>query len=302
LALREALGTPPNSRRLGEVFQPHARGAILVAAVFDAFFSIYLKRTRDLMRIARAGGAVDSLGDLHPDLAGRLAEEATRTAERFLGICIRALDYCPPIDIQFGEFLRAIVTSDWNVSPDDPLGYRAEIIRAFRSRGIIPEGVTSYSEEAAGIEGLAVRVLGPPRDQEFLARMDPPAGDRFFRLGPDGKESANAIVPFDPRWNVTASDWEKGLLSEQDADILGEMAENPEGLAFMLHQAMNNTSLVTLFSYKGKNLLFPGDAQYGNWQNWVEAPRGRRSSRASIFIRWPTTEVITRHRKARSTR
>jgi hypothetical protein len=147
-ALREALGTPPNSKRLGETFEPHARGAILVAAVFDAFFSIYLKRTRDLMRIARAGRAVYGSGDLHPDLAKRLAKEATRTAEHFLNICIRAIDYCPPIDLQFGEFLRAIVTADWNLVPDDPWGYRAEIIKAFRLRGIIPEDVVSYSEEA----------------------------------------------------------------------------------------------------------------------------------------------------------
>src|SRR5207245_10962177 len=36
--LRAALGTPPNSRMLETVWEPHARGAILVAAVFDAFF------------------------------------------------------------------------------------------------------------------------------------------------------------------------------------------------------------------------------------------------------------------------
>jgi hypothetical protein len=127
----------------------------------------------------------------------------------------------------------------------------------------------------AGIEGLAVRVLGPPRDPKFLARMDPPAGDRFFRLGVNGKESVNAIVPFEPKWKVVAADWAEGLLSDEDARALGEMAEDPEGLAFMLDQAMNNTSLVTLFSYKGQHLLFPGDAQYGNWQNWVDGPEAQ---------------------------
>ena len=127
----------------------------------------------------------------------------------------------------------------------------------------------------AGIEGLAVRVLGPPRDPKFLARMDPPAGDRFFRLGVNGKESVNAIVPFEPKWKVVAADWAGGLLSDEDARALGEMAEDPEGLAFMLDQAMNNTSLVTLFSYKGQHLLFPGDAQYGNWQNWVDGPEAQ---------------------------
>ena len=37
-ALRQALGTPPNSRDLDTVFEPHARGSILVDAVFDVNF------------------------------------------------------------------------------------------------------------------------------------------------------------------------------------------------------------------------------------------------------------------------
>jgi len=43
-----------------------------------------------------------------------------------------------------------------------------------------------------------------------------------------------------------------------------------EGLAFALDQAINNTSLVTLFQYRGQYLLFPGDAQYGNWKYWID--------------------------------
>ena len=150
-ALRSALGTPPNSKELEKYFEPHKRGSILVAAVFDAFFSIYVRRTSDLMRIARAGGMGGSGGlsdDLHPDLVNRLAETATKTATHFLNICIRALDYCPPVDILFGDFLRAMITSDHDLFPDDRYGYRAALIDAFRSRGIVPENVSSYSEES----------------------------------------------------------------------------------------------------------------------------------------------------------
>jgi len=147
-ALRSALGTPPNSKDLEKYFEPHKRGSILVAAVFDAFFSIYVRRTSDLMRIARAGGMSSLSDDLHPDLVNRLAETATKTATHFLNICIRALDYCPPVDILFGDFLRAMITSDHDLFPDDRYGYRAALIDAFRSRGIVPEGVSSYSEES----------------------------------------------------------------------------------------------------------------------------------------------------------
>jgi hypothetical protein len=143
--LRSALGTPPNTRALENTLEPHARGSILVAAVFDAFFSIYLKRTRDLMRVARA---VSASGDLHSDLVERIADEATKLARQFCTMCIRALDYCPPIDITMGEFLRALITADSDLVQEDPWGYRAAIIEAFRSRGIVPDDVGSYSEEA----------------------------------------------------------------------------------------------------------------------------------------------------------
>ncbi|GEM_PF-574833 len=147
-ALRSAIGTPPNFRDLEKVTEPHERGAILVSAVFDAFFTIYIKRIRDLMRIARSSESNSHVEELHPDLVNRLAAEASKTAVHFMNICIRALDYLPPVDVQFGDFLRAIITADSDLVPDDPYYYRGEIIKAFRLRGIIPKEVRSYSEEA----------------------------------------------------------------------------------------------------------------------------------------------------------
>ncbi len=147
-ALRSALGTKPNSRDIENLFEPHERGAILVAAVFDAFFTIYMRRVRDLFRIAGISGKLSADYELHPDLAARLAGEASKTAEHFLNICIRALDYCPPVDIRFGEFLRAMITADFDLVSNDPLGYRAALIDAFRLRGIRPAEVISYAEES----------------------------------------------------------------------------------------------------------------------------------------------------------
>ena len=155
-ALRSAIGqidpetrqwTPvqPDAGALLRIQEPHARGSILVAAVFDAFLRIYERRTIDLLRIATGGSGVLPAGDLHPDLVGRLAEEAAKSAGHMLTICVRALDYCPPVDLTFGEYLRAIITADLQVVAQDRFGYRLAIVEAFRARGIYPKGLRSLA-------------------------------------------------------------------------------------------------------------------------------------------------------------
>ena len=158
-ALRDAIGRydkaaerwSPHEPEPGEyarTAEPHARGAILVAAIFDAFLAIYERRSEDLVRIASGGTGVLPDGRLHPDLVSRLAREAAKTAGHFLTLCIRALDYCPPFDITFGEYLRAMITGDRDLVADDPYGYRVALIEAFRRRGIYPRDVRTLSEDS----------------------------------------------------------------------------------------------------------------------------------------------------------
>ena len=158
-ALRDAIGhvnpetgkwesRVPDPELYAATTEPHDRGAILVAAMFDAFLSIYRARISDLLRIATGGSGVLPEGNLHPDLVNRLANEATKTAGHILRMAIRALDYCPPIDITFGEYLRALVTADSDVIPDDPWGYRIAVIEAFRRRGIYPRDVRTLAADA----------------------------------------------------------------------------------------------------------------------------------------------------------
>ena len=130
------------------ITEPHARGSILVAAVFEAFIQIYKIRTNDLMRIASGGTGVMPSGALHPDLVNRLAHEASRAAQHVLLMCIRALDYCPPVALTFGDFLRALITADTDLVPDDDLGYRVAFIEAFQRRGIYPQNVRNLSAES----------------------------------------------------------------------------------------------------------------------------------------------------------
>ncbi|MEM9065193.1 MAG: S8 family serine peptidase [Planctomycetota bacterium] len=157
-ALREAIGrfdsddnwirNRPDPTALGRTKSPHSRGAILVAAVFDAFISIFERRTADLVRLASGGTGILPDGAIHPDLVERLAREATCAAKHVLTMCIRALDYCPPTDITFGEYLRALITADYELVRDDDLHYRTAFIEAFRRRGIYPRDVRTLSIES----------------------------------------------------------------------------------------------------------------------------------------------------------
>ena len=120
--------------------EAHDRGAVLVAAVFDAFRWIFATKTAAVRRLAEhAPGRPRELVEL-------LAASACRIAGQFLNILIRAVDYCPPVDITFGEFLRAIITADFDLVPEDTWGYREALVQAFRRYGIVVHGVPDLSE------------------------------------------------------------------------------------------------------------------------------------------------------------
>jgi hypothetical protein len=160
--------------------EPHDRGSILVAAVFEAFLTMYKARITDLLRIASGGTGILPQGELHPDLVNRLASEASKTATHVLNMCVRALDFCPPVDITFGDYLRAIITADQDLVKDDPHHYRLAFIEAFRRRGIYPRGIRTLSEESLrygnewdGLDQSTQQLLGVIADflREYRAEV-----------------------------------------------------------------------------------------------------------------------------------
>lgn len=125
--------------------EAHDRGAMLVASVFDAFLTLYAARQEELVVLATGGSGVLADGRLPQPLVKALARAASELAGQILTICIRALDYCPPVDATFGDYLRAMITADRDVVPNDPRGYRLALIAGFAKRGIFPQGVPHLS-------------------------------------------------------------------------------------------------------------------------------------------------------------
>ena len=82
-------------------------------------------------------------------------------------MCIRALDYCPPVDITFGDYLRAIVTADFEFDPVDDEHRRVAFVEAFRRRGIVPDNVRTLS-----VDGLLWRPAADAPDEDENVVID----------------------------------------------------------------------------------------------------------------------------------
>lgn len=187
-ALRDAIGKfdknnkwerlKPDPADYKNVMQPHSRGAILVAAVFDAFLAIYETRTADLLRIYTGGTGVLPSGAIHPDLVHRLATEAVKSAQHVLNMCIRALDYIPPVDITFGEYLRGIITADSDLVKDDQYNYRVAFVEAFRRRGIYPLDLPTLSVDTLRWQGVDTRMT--PKQYRPIVKQLKRYADRCF--------------------------------------------------------------------------------------------------------------------------
>lgn len=128
-----ALAPDPDLPNKPSHLEPHMRGEILVAAMLNAFFAVWSAR-------------VAALGDVKPGLLdlGRVVEEGANVADHLLTIAIRALDYAPPVDLQFRDFLSAMLTADRELFVDDQkYRFRSALREWFAKYGI---GVASDHE------------------------------------------------------------------------------------------------------------------------------------------------------------
>jgi hypothetical protein len=142
-----------------------------------------------------------------------------------------------------------------------------------------------------GVAGVRVFVLGPPRDTTLLKRSDPSqrTPEVYHLAGNLDLGFAAALVkpngvdegrPFDasfetPIERAGASEQadfyrQRYAEAEEWRQIEADWLHTAERLALQLDSDTNNTSLALAFELveSGRVLLFPGDAQVGNWLSW----------------------------------
>jgi beta-lactamase superfamily II metal-dependent hydrolase len=144
-----------------------------------------------------------------------------------------------------------------------------------------------------GVPGLKVYPLAPPRDLKLLRKSDPSKKDpEVYELGAAASTSLGFLAavgalddtaidrsrPFDRWFSIDKEEakthpfFAQHYLADDWQSIEHDWLSSAESLALKLDSDTNNTCLVLAFELEpgGRVLLFPGDAQVGNWLSWAK--------------------------------
>ena len=100
-----------------EMGDEHDRGELIVAILTQTFVTLWHKRIAALGKFGRKYNLT------------MVVEEGAKLAQQLLTMCIRGIDYCPPTDIDFGQFIAGVLTCDREVAPDDSQFNYRQVLR-----------------------------------------------------------------------------------------------------------------------------------------------------------------------------
>jgi hypothetical protein len=130
------------------------------------------------------------------------------------------------------------------------------------------------------LEGLSARILGPPPKEAkaFMKLEDLKKGvGQYLDSNSSDDNSSVGLQPFRPQWHTDPSraypktDTTGKPLNYEEVvkDVASAQPDLLVTAARKIDNFLNNQSLVVLFKFGDKNLLFAGDAQAGNWEHWL---------------------------------
>jgi beta-lactamase superfamily II metal-dependent hydrolase len=156
-------------------------------------------------------------------------------------------------------------------------GFTGDPVRRF-----LPRPETPFPTLAVpGLDQVKLHVLGPPRSRAAIQKMDPPAGKGYLNVPSTPGAPGTRTGAFDARSHLTrdaffAEAGDDTTIRDADLAYVRELADQPYGaLAAALDAAVNNTSLILMLEIAGQYLLFPGDAQWGAWNEILQNPATR---------------------------
>jgi hypothetical protein len=233
-ALRRSVEIDPQTENYASKrdAEPHELGEILVAATMSSFLEFWYVRARSLV----PPGADSADRD-------RAIEDGAKAAQALLHMMIRAIDYIPPVNIAFSDFLSALLTADHELLPGDgKFDYRTLLSGCFARYKIFPAtaigrwmppklprgkrlqyGFSGHAEMMWDREAI-MRFLWENRDALELSQ-DALTTVNFVkpsvRTGPDGLLLRETIVEYFQLFDVQGRDL-KSLKLKKPLDMPGE--------------------------------------------------------------------------------
>jgi hypothetical protein len=232
-ALRCSVGLEPSPDYLAspDYQEEHQRGEVLVAAFMRSFLKLWTRRIEGL---GTFGGKYN---------LEMVVEEGAKAADHLLTMAIRALDYCPPTDIDFSAYLASLLTADRELIPEDRHGYRATLRETFESYGILLPTADCQQEEGTWCDFPGQTVINYARTNFASMLHDKDEVFRFVwenraalgindkvpvevdsvrgatRVGPDGFVVRETVVTYVQPLEMFASETETLLQFERPAGM-----------------------------------------------------------------------------------
>ena len=177
----------------------------------------------------------------------------------------------------------ALVQFDGALGMGDSIARALDVVRDFRDAKTTYYSPGPPAVELPAVPGFRFYILGPPRDATRLKNMDNNATDELYGLTSAVNAHAAAgfnwsldeEAPFDQRFCYPTAQAEQffpgyGQSDQSYRRIDNQWLRSVTDLASRLDDLRNNTSLALAIERMadGKVLLFPADAQEGNWLSW----------------------------------
>ncbi|MDR6955497.1 hypothetical protein J2X65_004877 [Ancylobacter sp. 3268] len=277
-ALRRSVEvTPTEGKRLRRSNDEHDRGEVIVAAMMRCFIELWSER-------------IVNLGTFEGDRYNldAVVEEGVKVAGHLLNMAIRALDYCPPTDIDFRQFLAALLTADRELVPEDDRNYRGTLRNHFADYGIKTpakgcdeEGCWLRFSDCARLIYARSNFAAMMRNRDeffrFLWENREALGvnhraytevvsiDMASRIGPDGLALHETVCQYVQRVDLFGAEFKS---------VLG--AELPEGMATTDRLTAHGGGVVILdqygqVKYHISNPVFDGERQRARAQYLMDA-------------------------------
>ena len=140
----------------------HDWSEVLTGIYYDLLSHLYPLVRR---RLERENGAAASRGRREYYAMRALSHAATMTA----GVMFRALDYCPPVDLRYDDYARAVLRADEVAYPLDDFGIRKTLGALFRRRGLRPGRIDREQAQTIQLElrGVDVGAMAATRADAY---------------------------------------------------------------------------------------------------------------------------------------